>query len=63
MKYVSERSVRRFIKFKGCCCSSCHNDDDDGLVQMMEFYFTKERYTVACCAVLNALDEYLKEKK
>ena len=59
MKYVSTEVVERWLlgahKVKVDHCGSCHEEWDSGYVDPGEFDLGKDRHTMACCGMREAL--------
>lgn len=52
--------IAKIISFS--CCVSCHEDEDEGFCGMPEFEHNGIEYH-ACCAAMNALNDYIKESE
>jgi len=72
MYYVSEKTIKRMIKYKGECCISCQFDVEDGYpdwgseLDYMEIGYTKdgrERFAHICCQCSKAFNKWIKEEK
>lgn len=57
MKYITEKSVKRLIKFKGDCCSSCHSNNETS--DMMFIDFGKDREAEVCCLVKQEYNKWM----
>ena len=62
MRYISERTVRRFLKCKESCCDSCHEDLERVGYYLIDLDLGKERRAEVCCVIANAYDKYTGEQ-
>ena len=62
LRYVSTKIIERLLSMHGVTvdhCCSCHADDDYGLYELPEICLTRNRFTLGCCGMREAVEKHV----